>query len=945
LSETHITEEISESHEIQIRGYKTVFSTSHSCHTGGASIYIRDDIAFEAPFCVSESPKWWLSGVKLRTDKGLFKIVCLYRSPSYPVEEFLNFFDKWLEENEEDECKTIVVGDFNINLNKKDDVITRETKDIFQGRGYKQLVNFNTRVAKTSASLIDFVLVKMLNVAVSRHKQHKVGDHETIKIHCDFFNTKRNVPKLIEIRDWKNFNFEELRVNLSQKMVWLNEMHLSNDEKAAALSDIIESLVNALLKHKVIYTSGGATQQPWYTEEMNEQRKCRDRAKEAEFSAATVARKEAERTGAPLDEATIELCTKLHAEYQKERNKYTNMCKKGEKEFYYEKIDKVKNDSAKMWKTLKSLVSENKNDKKSDITVSFDSSFTASTEDNFNYFFVESIESIVKSIPDVGQIEKEMLSDIPQHDECNFRFREIELLELVNIVKNLKSTAVPNNVNLNVLLNIFDTIQETLLKIVNGAIREGSYPQAWKKSMVIPIPKIKTAKEPQEFRPINILPLFEKVLEIVLQKQILEYLKENSILYDLQSGFRENHSCESAIQYILESWRKMAEEGKVTIAVFLDFKRAFETIDRELLLQKLEKYGFSKESVTLLRSFLTDRKQYVFVNGKKSEEINVDIGVPQGSVLGPLLFILYINDLPLQLKRVLVKIFADDTMLSVSHKNYAAAATILNQELEIVTAWLKMNKVKLNASKSKFMVIAQSKNKLTSIQGEVESHQIEIDNEPLERVLVFKYLGVMIDCCLKFEDHVSYVIKKAGKKISYLGRLRNKLSTSTKKLIYNSIVAPHFDYCATVFWQTNEENLQKLQKLQNIAMRHILNCKRRTSTNHMLRELGWLDMRKKLELSVLVMVKKIVNGNDLPPYMSENVKYNKDVHAYETRSRDHLHVKRVSGVFAEKSLCHSGFVRYNSLPNEVKNTEKINAFKGKCVQYLKNQSSVNYKEN
>jgi hypothetical protein len=188
--------------------------------------------------------------------------------------------------------------------------------------------------------------------------------------------------------------------------------------------------------------------------------------------------------------------------------------------------------------------------------------------------------------------------------------------ELVNIVKNLKSTAVPNNVTLNVHLNILETIQIYLLDIINSGVIDGCYPSVWKTSKVIPIPKVTTPKDLQDFRPINILPLFEKILEIVLQKQILKYLNENSILYEMQSGFRENHSCESAIQYILGNWRKMAENGKVTIAVFLDFKRAFETIDRDLLLCKLKKYGFSECSVKLLSSFLTGRKQMQIVKNQ-----------------------------------------------------------------------------------------------------------------------------------------------------------------------------------------------------------------------------------------------------------------------------------------------------------------------------------------
>jgi hypothetical protein len=180
------------------------------------------------------------------------------------------------------------------------------------------------------------------------------------------------------------------------------------------------------------------------------------------------------------------------------------------------------------------------------------------------------------------------------------------------------------------------------------------------------------------------------------------------------------------------------------------------------------------------------------------------------------------------LKEVLIKIFADDTLLSVSDQSYKSAANKINCVLKSVVAWLKINKVKLNTSKTKFMIIAKSKKKLTSLKEDIKNNEILIENVCIERVNVFKYLGVMIDCCLKFDEHVSYVLKKAGKKILYLGRIRNKLSMSTKKLVYNCIIAPHFDYCATVLWKTSEVNIAKLQKLQNKAMRFILNCRKKS---------------------------------------------------------------------------------------------------------------------
>jgi exonuclease III len=925
LSETHVTEDTLDS-EIEISGYRTEFSTSISAHTGGTSIYIREDIKYEPIVSVCDDMNWWLCGVKIKTDKGLIQIVAVYRSPSCSIKTFLDFFEKWLDENDNECNKTIIVGDFNINLLSKG-AACRRTKDIIYSRGYRQLVNFNTRVAQTSASLIDYVLSNSPKVTVKRQKKFKIGDHETIKIECELFNLCNDTrPRVISIRDWKNLDYAALNELLVRKLNLTDEMSVC--EKAEHLDDELNSAVSFLLPHKVIYLTGKKqNQQPWYTSEMHEQRKRKNAAHERVYHATA------------LDD---EERKKLSELYRTERNLYTKLLDQGEKNYYFREIDCVKKDSKKMWHTLKDFVGDSsKKGNAVEINPSFENDITTdSIENKLNLFFVESVGTIVESIPDASLNEIELIEKLPQL-ESNFTFKPIEINELVNIVKNLQETAVPDNVNLTVLLNVFDTIQNDLLDIINSAILKGCFPRGWRKSMVIPLPKVKNSKLPQDLRPINILPLFEKIFEIVLQKQIMAYVDKYSILYDMQSGFREKHSCESAIQFILNSWRNSAEEGKITIAVFLDFKRAFETIDRSLLLEKLKKYGFSENSVRLLDSYLSERRQFVFANGKKSDEKFVELGVPQGSVLGPLLFILYINDLPRHLKDVLIKIFADDTLLSVSDVSYESAANTMNNVLKSVVAWLKINKVKLNTSKTKYMVIAKSKKKLTSLSEEIKRYEILIENECIERVNVIKYLGVMIDCCLKFDEHVSYVLKKAGKKIMYLGRIRNKLSLSTKKLVYNCIVAPHFDYCATVLWKTSEENMAKMQKLQNKAMRFILNCRKSASVRFMLRKIGWLDMKQKLELNVLVMIKKILTGN-LPEYLSQSVQYVSNVHNYNTRSSRNIYVPTASSAFSEKSLNYSGFQLYNNLPECLKNEMNLNKFKNNCVKYLKETSTVPY---
>jgi hypothetical protein len=769
-------------------------------------------------------------------------------------------------------------------------------------------------IDSTSATLIDFVLSNNYTISASRSTRHKIADHETIKIRCKFFKDRKRIPRVSEKADWKNFDYEKFN-ECVQNIVFTNAMN--TNEKANLLSQTVESCIAQLLKHKVIFQKG-IVDEPFHTIELKNLRDERDSAHETMYCSKSRQDKK-----------------KYSDIYRVLRNKYVNLLHDTKRNFYGKRIDAMKGDPKAMWKTIKTLVKaaiENK----CIIGIDFDNLVKqANDQDNFNYFFIHSIETISESITAPTPTEVALLTAIVPRESESFKFAPINLQVLVSIIKNLKSKAVPDNVTLNLVLRSLDSVQEKLLDIINSAIVEGIYPTCWKKAKVVPIPKVKIPEFPHDLRPINILPLFEKILEIVLHMQMTEYVEKNKILCNVQSGFRKSHSCETSVQTVLSTWRHDADSGNLTIAAFLDFKRAFETIDRKSLIVKLRKYGFGEESLNLIDSFLHERKQYVYVNNSKSSDLDINIGVPQGSVLGPLLFILYINDLPLQLQSVLVNIFADDTLISASAKTFKEAAEILNRNLKIVSVWLRVNKVKLNVSKTKCLVVTISKNKLTKLSTELTVNPIIIDDEPIEYVESFKYLGVIIDNHLRFEDHVTYVIRKIATKINYLGRMSRILSLNTKKLIYNCIIAPHFDYCASILWNASNENIKKLQLLQNKGMRTILNCKYDAPIRDMLCRLEWLNVRQKLALDVLVLIKKILN-KEVPSYLCDEVQFANHIHNYSTRTATDFYIPAINSVFGKKSLFQDGFRLYNSLPQEIKNIETTKSFKLKCKIHMKN---------
>lgn len=302
------------------------------------------------------------------------------------------------------------------------------------------------------------------------------------------------------------------------------------------------------------------------------------------------------------------------------------------------------------------------------------------------------------------------------------------------------------------ILDNWSILGKAIINIVNKSLETGVFPENWKTSIITPIEKVSKTNRCEEFRPINTLMTCEKILERVVKEQLEQYMESKNILSKYQSGFRKHFSCETAVNYVINRWKKIEKNNKI-VSIFLDFKRAFETIDRQIILRKLHCYGIRGTELKWFESYLTGRKQITKVNNVQSNATNIEYGVPQGSILGALLFIIYINDLPNMLNKCEIILYADDTLIFAEGQSNQQCYDDLTQDMKKVEIWLGMNKLKLNENKTKILEINTRNNKI-----------FKINNRVIEKVDQIKYLGFIIDKELKFKTHIDYICKKVGKK-------------------------------------------------------------------------------------------------------------------------------------------------------------------------------------
>lgn len=898
LAETWLTNEISAG-ESSFKGYNTIRCDSESRHTGGVAIMVKNGIKYSEIYNRAFDRNTWILSIKITKGlpPGVYTVV--YHSPSSSDSDFLHFFESWYEDTICEQDLSLTAGDMNIDM-LKEYTYSRNFNNLINSFGLTNIVRGYTRITSHSKTQVDLVITNSSDAAV-HISQSCISDHSTLHINFTEPSNNRGQRK-ITIMDKSAYNTNTLIANLNI-LNWNEITKLHINDKAAVLVNQLQTCLDKLIKKKDIIILGN---NPWFTDEMRTIQKQRDLL----YSRAKITKN--------LNDWDA---------YKSAKNQYNRLIKLKKNKYYEKQIDSCRGDSKKMWTKLKEILK--KGGEPVQASIEFINNVADEPEEiaeNFNNYFIDSVIEIHGSIVTIA--EEVNLNNIDYNKNSSvFTFQKVEISKLYEVISQMKNKSSTDGITINIIKDALPVIGDVLLQVINESFQNGVFPTIWKTATIIPIPKIAGTKKCSEYRPINMLPAFEKILEQIAKEQLQNYLETEKLLIEEQSGFRKNHSCETALNFILAQWKEDMENNKKIVAVFLDLKRAFETIDRKILLEKLEKYGITGTAKNWFADYLDNRQQITTFSGVESNPKRNDLGVPQGSILGPLLFILYVNDIKKTLKSCNLNLFADDTLITISDQDVVNAIGKINNDLEHVSMWLKTNKLKLNTSKTKAMLISNK-----PVVEVVPS--VMIDGIHLDYVAEIKYLGIIIDNKLHFKKHIDFVVRKTAKKIGFFGRISNKLNIWSKILVYKCIIAPYFEYCATVLFLATDSDLQKMQKLQNRAMRIILHCNKRTRIADMLEALQWLNIKQRIYFNVLLFIYKLLN-NKLPLYMCRSVFYNRDVHSYGTRKIDHFRLPNFTKTSTQNNLYYKGLKLYNELPNEIKDAKNIRQFKKFCSQHVK----------
>jgi len=873
---------------------------SESARTGGVLVYIDERIRFEIKAIEKCEGNWWsiIVYIEDKNCKGIVMVV--YHSPNSSDSKFLDYLDNTcneviLRQN------VIIMGDFNIDL-KRDNYIQRKLINNMYSVGLKQLVNDVTRIVRTSETKIDLVFSnKEIEVEV-RHEP-KITDHSMIIVNQKGKLDRETDKKMVR-RDYKRMNIVRFMALVGSELGKVEEDGINEMANGAVIA--IVKCLDIVAPRKEILIRKKWQGKSWFSDEIYRQMQQRDMTYRA---------------------ARISKCWEDWEKYRQTRNKTVDMCRKAKREYLKERLDDSKNDPKQMWKVLKEIL-KGKDSGKEYRELKYNNVTICSREemaDVFNKYFVESVTQLRKE----EWIEND-LDHVQYTDSTMEVFQKIEDESVKSIVRKLPNkSGTEEGITVEVMKFIVEVAGQKIAHIFNKSLEQGIFPDEWKESIVVPIPKIGGTIKIEEFRPINKLPVYEKVLEILARKQLVEYLDKNELFSESQSGFRAKHSCETALQWVISSWKKTIGERKMLGVIFLDLKRAFEVVDREILLKKLKAYGIKGTVLKWFMSYLINRTQRVKFNGVLSRPISVDLGVPQGSVLGPLLFLLYINDIAEIINdNCAVRLFADDALIYTTGFSSQEISDNLNKQMVKVEKWLDLNRLVVNVNKTKVMLIRGVRKKVNE-----SNVVIKLKGKVLEMVNEIKYLGIIIDKNLNFSANAEYISRKAGAKLGVLRRVSEDMSRDIRCKIYKTIVAPLFEYCASILVGLNETNVKRLQKLQNQAMRIILRRDRKERIMNMLETLKFMSIKERIEYNVCLLIYKIVKEM-CPKYLSRDVEMVQTRSNRDTRKGKNLCIARCRTREEQKMLLHDGFQMYNDLPSEVKDVQTLKGFKRALVKHI-----------
>ena len=776
LSETFLTSNL-DSQMLFIPDFSIVRRDRDGRHGGGVLTYIHSTVNYSVLSHLEDTLSESLSILVTHPSSKPFITSVIYRPPSSPVgwlDQFTSYYTK---------CKVvcdeiILLGDFNFNLN----VINTKWTDLIDQLGLLQLIQQSTRVQPRSESLLDHIYVNK-PVNIHRHGIIDLG----LSDHCMIFLTRKlgtrtSSPKCrnkFTFYDWKNFSPELFQYDL--KFTSWGEIYnaVNAESMLHVFNTKLQSIVSLHLKIKTRFVKSSIIP-PWLDQEAQHSIRQRDFFKK----------------------------NKRWSEYKKQRNFTNNLIRKKKRQHVANLISQADGKQTKhLWNVLRN---SQHSSILPDAPLSLDVDPLMAVANSLNNHFVNIVDSLSSdsstnttfSSSDRNIDPTENIAKISTNDVILF-FKSIDI----------KKATGYDRLSVRILRIALPFIIDIITDIINVAIAECSFPSQWKIAVVTPLHKGGNPNTLTNYRPISVLPILSKIYEKHILSALHLHLDKHNIISNSQSGFRKKHSCSSAMHHLYSTWSDEIRCKKLLLLIFLDFRKAFDLVNHEILLTKLKRLGITGNFHNIFKSFLSNRTQCVKVGKSFSEMLPISSGVPQGAILSPTLFQIYINDLlslPLYCK---VHAYADDTTFYVSSDGSKKVQQLIDSDMSRIQCWCRTNKMEINVSKSHYLLLNAANSSIITIK---------VGDKQIERRSSTKLLGFVLNDSLNWQSHIAHISSKVSSNLRLFYNLRHLLNFTSSMHFYNNFIHPYLLYGIHLYYSMSPAlHTDSLYILQKKALRLI----------------------------------------------------------------------------------------------------------------------------
>ena len=867
------------------------------------------------------------------------------------LQRWNSFLDQWemaIIEEKEVHC----MGDTNIDYLKWKDTSQPGEED--KGRlrpliiqlfdriiphGFVQLMTGSTRVQRGQApSGLDHYYTNRPHKVNNIHAYyHGSSDHKLI-FAVRHSKVKFSKPRIIMKRCYKNFD-PALFLAEVRNISWWEVYSCENVESAAELfTNKLNNILNKMAPVKKFQVRSNYA--PWMSDQTKEKIKTRDAAQQ-----------KASETGSDED----------WREYKSIRNLVNSILRKEKETWQRAKLEEYSEDSGSTWKNVKNWLGWRTGGPPTKLIEDGEMhSKPAKLANIMNTFFVQKVRNLRSNLPDSPGDPLELTRSIMSGNSSSFSLRAVHPEEITKIINSLKSTKSCGNDNIDtyVIKLAKEELTPVITHLVNLSITNNVFPNLWKNAKVIPLHKKDEVIYPKNYRPVALLPIASKILERAVFLQLIAYLENNDLLHPSHHGFRSKHNTSTALLQMVDVWLEALEDDEVSAVVMLDMSAAFDVVDHRILLDKLEQFGLDAPSKLWFESYLTGRTQQVFIDGSYSESLELEAGVPQGSILGPLLYICFTNDLPevvhghLSANNTLynthckacggICCFADDSTYTKSDKDPEVVQNGITEKYNQISDYMAKNRLVLNSDKTHLMVMA------TPYQHRVYGDfgiTLNTGTEEIEPVYCEKLLGGYISNNFKWNEHVrgndGSIFKTLVSRINALRKISNFSNFKTRKMIADGVVISRLIYLIQLWGGCPDYLLDFLQTLQNRAARLVCGGGRFTPVKKLLDSCGWMSVRQLVSYHRVLLLFKI-RTEGKPRYFKDKFTSNSNPN-YNTRFVKDEGIKKERRLKKEDSMTSfvpSSIDIWNRLPVHLRQSKDARDFKTKLRPWIKEKIEI-----